>query len=331
MEQFDIPVVLIIFKRSDTVLRILERVRTVKPKKLYLLGDEGRDDIEIQRVHQVRETIEQAIDWPCELIKNYAERNRGVHANIGLGAKWIFEREECAIFLEDDNLPEVSFFGYCKELLARYRDDNRILWICGTNYLPVFEPKNGASYMFTQHLLPCGWASWANKFNVFYDDALSLAYDPYVIRNMQSTYGDKKLYKQQLTNIMNEKRKKDSGKRFASWDFHMVLSIRANNLFGISPSYNQIRNIGVDEDSIHGGSDINNIMTKRFCGMDSMPIRLPLSHPKTVLIDEEYEKKISNIILLPFRYRVKTYIVSFLKRLLRIPPEKSLSGVLLKR
>lgn len=331
MNQFDIPVVLIVFKRSDTVLRIIDRVRQVQPKKMYILGDEGRDEKEIERVHNTRKAIEAAIDWPCELIRNYADINRGVHANIGLGAKWVFEREESAIFLEDDNLPEVTFFGYCKELLEKYKEDTRILWICGTNYLPEYKPKDGSSYMFTQHLLPCGWASWAEKFNKYYDDTLSLADNKYILNNMKASYGDVKLYEQQLRSILNEKRKKDFGKRFASWDFHMALTIRANGLLGISPSKNQIKNIGVDEDSIHGGSNINNIMTKRFCGMDSMPLELPLKHPKTVLIDEEYEKRVSNIILLPFVYRAEMRIVSLLKRMLRIPPDKSLSGSLLHK
>ncbi len=328
MEHFDIPIVLIIFKRYDTVLRIIDRIREVKPQKMYILGDGGRNPEEIARVNNTREMIETAIDWPCEVVKNYAEKNRGVHANIGLGAKWVFDHEEQAIFLEDDNLPELTFFYYCKELLEKYRDNTNILWICGTNYLAKYYPENGASYMFTQHLLPCGWASWSNKFNKFYDDELLLANDPYIIRNMRATYYDKKLYKQQINSILNEKRKRDSGRRYASWDFHMALSIRAHNLLGISPAHNQIKNIGADEDSTHGGSDINNIMTKRFCGMESHPLPMPLKHPKTLLIDEDYEWKLSNIILLPLRYRLKGHLIKMLKKLLRIPLDDSLSRAL---
>lgn len=324
MEQFNIPVVLFMFLRSDTVLRIIERIRAVKPLKLYLLSDEGRTEDEKQRVRSTRAIVEEAIDWPCEVIKNYAYENRGVHANIGLGAKWVFEREEEAIFLEDDNLPEVSFFEYCKELLQKYKDDKRILWICGTNYLGQYEPQNGASYMFTQHLLPCGWASWAKKFNQFYDDKLLLVDDDYIIRNIGATYKDKRLYQQQIDSVYREKKRKDAGLRFASWDYHMALSVRAHSMLGISPSKNQIRNIGVDADSIHGGTNFGNIMTQRFCGMDSYPLEMPLKHPKTVLIDEQYEKRISDIILMPLHYRAKVKISKKMKKLLNIPEEQSL-------
>lgn len=147
---FDIPVVLILFKRKDTVLQIVEKLRQARVNKIYLISDQGRNSEEIKRVNETRRAIEQAIDWECTVIKNYAEENRGVYGNIALGAKWVFEREKYAIFLEDDNLPELTFFPYCKELLNRYENDTRIMWICGTNYLGKYQAQDGASYMFTK-------------------------------------------------------------------------------------------------------------------------------------------------------------------------------------
>lgn len=331
MQAFDIPVVLFMFRRADTLLKIVDRVREVKPKKMYLLSDNGRNAQEKKQVADCRRKVEDAIDWSCTIIKDYANENRGVHANIGLGAKWIFEREKWAIFLEDDNLPEVSFFEYCRELLMKYEGDYRVLWICGTNYLGNYSPKNGASYMFTRHLLPCGWASWSDKFIKFYDAELNLAYDNYIMENCRRSYEDERLYWQQYESIMREKHRKDRGHRFASWDYHMALSIRANGLLGISPAKNQIRNIGVDQFSIHGGTTLSNIMTRRFCGMESYTLKTPLEHPKTVLVDTEYEKKITKIILLPLQLRMKMKIVHCIKRLLLIPNEESLSETVRNR
>ena len=129
---YSIPVVLILFKRFDTLEKILDRIRYVKPQKVYLLSDEGRNENEKNMVQKVRNFVESSIDWDCKIIKKYATKNEGVYNNIALGAKWVFEREEKAIFLEDDNLPEVTFFNFCEEMLNKYVDDNRILWICGT-------------------------------------------------------------------------------------------------------------------------------------------------------------------------------------------------------
>ena len=133
--RFNIPVVLLLFKRKEAALRIIDRLKKAGVSKLYIMADQGRNEKEIKQVAETREAVEKAIDWDCEVIKNYANKNRGVYGNIALGAKWVFEREKWAIFLEDDNLPEETFFPYCEELLKRYENDNRILWICGTNYL----------------------------------------------------------------------------------------------------------------------------------------------------------------------------------------------------
>ena len=88
------PVALILFKRKDTVLRIVDQVRKVQPDRVYLLSDQGRTEEEVLRVQETREAIERAIDWPCEVIKFYAESNLGVYKNIGLGAKRVFEKED---------------------------------------------------------------------------------------------------------------------------------------------------------------------------------------------------------------------------------------------
>ena len=97
------PIALFLFKRKDTVLRIIDQIRKVQPDRIYLLSDQGRSLEEKCRVQETRDAVEAAIDWPCEVIKLYAEANRGVYENIGLGAKRVFESEERAIFLEDDN------------------------------------------------------------------------------------------------------------------------------------------------------------------------------------------------------------------------------------
>ena len=98
MTQFDIPVVLFMFKR-DKAVDIVKRIAEVKPRKLYLLADQGRNDEEKKLAAECRQKVEAAIDWECEVIKNYAEENRGVYQNIGQGAIWVLRREKWAIFL----------------------------------------------------------------------------------------------------------------------------------------------------------------------------------------------------------------------------------------
>jgi hypothetical protein len=323
MEQFDTPVVLFFFKRTKKTLLVLERIAQVRPKKLYLISDGPRNEAEKYVVEECRRQLEAIIDWPCDVVKNYAEVNKGVFDRIGLGAQWVLRQESSAIFLEDDNLPELSFFPFCKEMLERYSDDTRVLWICGTNYLKDYEPADGSSYVFTKHMLPCGWASWGHKFERFYEGDLALWDDQYVRERISHQKVNQALLKQEMECWTRERRRIMSLGKANSWDYQMGFTLQAHGLLGIVPNYNQICNIGVDEHSIHGGTSFSNIMTSRFCGLPTKQLNFPLAHPKTVVGDIKFENLTEKIILFPLRYRVKGIFNKILKRLFFIPDEKS--------
>lgn len=331
---FKIPVVLFTFKRKEPLLRIIDRLSIVKPSKLYLISDAGRNEVEHLLVKDVRESIENCIDWNCEIIKNYADTNKGVYKSIGEGAKWVLGKEESAIFLEDDNLPEITFFDFCSEMLEKYKNNDNILWVVGTNYLEKYLPNNGASYMFTKHMLPCGWASWGNKFSKFYDGELKLL-NKKSGKELKEKFINKKLYKQEVVKYFKTKYTLEKSRNLASWDAQMGFSIRHNAFYGISPKYNQIENIGVDEFSTHGGISIEGNssqaeMTSRFCGIKTIPLEFPLKHPKNIEIDLEYEKKIAEIVLYPFSERFKISLMSFVKPLLGINKYASFKTILKK-
>lgn len=330
MVSFDIPIALFMFKR-DKAVEIIQRIAQVQPSRLYLLADYGRNEAEKEQADACRRMVEDAITWDCEVIKNYATENRGVYANIAEGAMWVLRRERWAIFLEDDNLPEVSFFPFCKEMLERYEDDSRILWVCGTNYLGDYRPASGDSYVFTRHMLPCGWASWSHKFEKYYDGRLTLLEDEGVRENIGGVYSDKRLYEQYKASWTGEYMRMKHGQRPISWDYQMDFSIKANNLFGICPCRNQIKNIGVDEFSIHGGSSFQQKMTRRFCGMDSYSLTFPLQHPKALLTDKIFEKKIGKIMLYPLGKRTRMRFLRFVRKILGVPFGQTTKQFLFRR
>lgn len=312
----NIPVALIIFKRKDTVMRIIDRIAEVTPSKIYLLSDNGRNEEEKKLVEECRKAVEERITWDCEIIKNYAVENRGVYENIGGGAKWVFEREEKCIFLEDDNLPEVSFFKYCCDLLDKYQDNEDILWICGTNYFTSLESKIDTSYVFTKHLLPCGWASWSKKFLKYYDGEFENLQTKNDVAKLKKAYKGSKLFDQQYYCMRKEKYLKRTKGRYASWDYQMAFSVRFFDKYGIAPVNNQITNIGADAFSEHGGTSLSKTMTTRFCEITSKPISFPLKHPKKVEMNLCFEKLTENTIRLPFKLRMKNKIKRVLMRML---------------
>lgn len=328
---FEIPIALFIFKRPEKSVEIVHKISKYKPKKIYLLSDYGRNHDEIELVNLCRKKVEEAIDWSCEVIKIYATYNKGVYENIGLGAKWVLSIEKWAIFLEDDNLPSDDFLPFCDEMLRRYEGDQRVIWICGTNYLSVYNPKSKDSYVFTQHLLPCGWASWSNKFLQMYDYELNLFSFADYRYKFKKSYKSKALFKQQFQSISREYDRKIENLKYKSWDFHMIWSIRAQGLLGIAPVVNLIQNIGVDEHSEHGGTSYNNVMTKRFCSMNNFRLSFPLKHPKSVAIDSKYERLVGRIILYPLKQRFLSSLITIIKKLIGFDNEVSLTNEIKKR
>lgn len=309
---FEIPVTLFIFKRVDCTLKIIERLRKVQVKKIYLIADAGRNLDEQLEVEKCRNSVLKAIDWNCEVIQNFADTNRGVYKNIGLGADWVFQHEEMAIFLEDDNLPEVTFFDYCAEMLRKYEDNEQVFWICGTNYLEDIDENGHSSYFFTKSLLPCGWASWSKKYRKYYDKDFGRFLSAEGRGEFKKSYTNRWLYLQQKLSIDTEILRARLGLGYASWDYQVVSTIRCNKLFGIMPSRNQIKNIGVDAMSIHGGNSMDDVMTKRFCGINSYPLRSPLICAGEDQLILDIENKIDQIILQPVIYRIKSYMRYFL-------------------
>lgn len=326
MQHFDIPVCLIIFKRSEKGVRILQQIAKVRPRRLYLLGDGPRSEEERAAVEQCRREIEAAVTWDCEIVRNYAEHNRGVFENIAGCAKWVLEREECAIFLEDDNYPEETFFEYCRQMLHRYRDDDRVLWVCGTNYMTEYVPEDGSDYMFTRLMLPCGWGSWSHKFARWYEDTFSGIDSPEVRRKIRNSFMSKRLGRQNLHCWGLEVDLLRDGLPPMSWDYQMAYSLCVHDKVGIAPRYNQIRNIGIDEFGTHGTGDPTFEMTKRYCEIPTRKFQFPLRHPAEVKIDRGFTRLTEQIMLWPRSLWWRARGVMGLKRLIGKPTYKPLFG-----
>ncbi len=314
---FDIPIVLFIFKRLKATV-IIDQIAKIRPEKLYIVADGPRNQKESEEVANCRSAVEKHITWSCTVVKNYADVNRGVYKNIGEGAKWVFQNEDRAIFLEDDNMPEITFFYYCKELLQKYECNEQVLWICGTNYLEKYETKNNYDYLFTKHMLPCGWASWSKKFTKYYDGCL-LGVNRYCVKDFKKQYYPKVLYYTMRDCWLSEYCRISNGKAPISWDNQMDFSIKFNDLYGICPTKNQICNIGVDNYSIHGGNSKKLVMTDRFCERKTFPLTFPLKGPETICVDNKFEKKIGKVILPPLKTRFKQFLLKCFRKIFHIP------------
>ena len=109
---FPVPVALIIFNRPDLTKIVFDAIAKIKPNKLLVIADGPRSIEEHQKTEAARAVLSQ-ITWDCELITNFSQINLGCRKRVSSGLDWVFSLVDKAIILEDDCLPNASFFYFC--------------------------------------------------------------------------------------------------------------------------------------------------------------------------------------------------------------------------
>jgi len=162
------PVLVMAFNRPDHLSRLLERLREVQPERLYVAidGPRATKEGEPERVQACRDLVG-TVDWPCEVHTLFQDHNLGCGQGVTTAISWFFDHEERGIILEDDIVPDPSFFPYCEELLERYQDDERVFAISGCNFVPSSvqtRPELPYRFMTVPHIW--GWATWKDKWAI---------------------------------------------------------------------------------------------------------------------------------------------------------------------
>src|ERR1700719_3988952 len=160
-------VALIVFNRPEVTKIVFERIKQTRPGVLLLVADgPRRDRVGEGAACRLTRQIVEDVTWPCEVLKNYSETNMGCGRRVASGIDWVFQNVEEAIILEDDCLPDRTFFGFCKELLEHYRDDERVMQISGSN-LQFGQHRTEQSYYFSRYPHCWGWATWQRAWKLY--------------------------------------------------------------------------------------------------------------------------------------------------------------------
>lgn len=292
--KIDVPVLIIFFNRPHMLERVFGQVRMAKPSKLFLYQDgarNGRDD-DIENIEKCREIVSN-IDWQCEVHRLYQTKNYGCDPSEYIAIRWFFDHIEQGIILEDDDVPNVSFFRYCKELLEKYAKDSRIATISGMNHLEKCNP-NKADYFFAHASSIWGWATW-RRFVDLWDTQYSFLESPEKIRIMKKNFVESRTMKSDRVRfdlyIDKCREHQKSGKEFYET---LVSSTRLlNNQMGIFPTENMISNIGNEGESTHGTSSLKLLprATQKVFNIPRYEKTFPLKHPTVVKAWDQYIMK----------------------------------------
>ncbi|OGU28258.1 MAG: hemolytic protein HlpA-like protein [Ignavibacteria bacterium GWA2_35_9] len=295
------PVAFLIFNRPETTIKVFEEIKKARPKKLFVVADGPRSNNQqdLEGCTAARKIID-TVDWDCEVLKNYSDINLGCKQRVSSGITWVFDNSEEAIFLEDDCLPHQSFFRYCQELLAYYRNDERIMMISGDNFQDGRKVTEN-SYYFSSYSHIWGWASWKRAWRK-YDVEMKLW--PAI---RKSKYLDYWLSNKKAVTHWKEEFRRIYNHKINTWDFQFLFACWINQGFSILPEVNLVSNIGFGTGASHTDNKNNkasNIPVKE--------IHFPLKHPDFVMRNLEadiYEEE--NYILFSLHRRLGRRIKSF--------------------
>ncbi|WP_343673256.1 hypothetical protein [Chitinophaga sp.] len=239
------PILFLVFNRLDTTSRVLEAIAAAQPARLYVACDGPRSNRnEDEKVAAVRNWITQHVNWPCEVFTLFREQNLGCKQAVSSAITWFFEQEEEGIVLEDDCLPNESFFRYCDHNLEKYRDDERMMHIGGTNFQDGQQRGDG-SYYFSKVCHVWGWASWRRAWK-HYDITMS-ALDQVLERKLLEGIVPQKEYRDRWQDAFVSVKEN----RVNTWDYQWVFAVWNANGVSITPNVNMISNIGFDEQATH--------------------------------------------------------------------------------
>ncbi len=288
-EPLHTPVLLLIFNRPHTTQKVFDRIRQVKPQKLYVAADGPRpgNAADAERCAETRRIVEQ-VDWDCEVKTLFQVENQGCGVAPSKSITWLFENEETGIILEDDCVPSQSFFWFCQEVLERYKHDTRVMHVSGNNYLNGWRRDNDYSYYFSDKVNSWGWATWRRAwqhydFNISsYPELKEKGYlSGLFLNKIEEAYRLSKL-DETYTNIQ----------KGDVWDYQWEFTVYSNSGLCIVPEVNLVRNIGFGEDATH----TFNLHDKK-AKIKEQEIAFPLRHPKFVIRDIESDRRNFNYMM----------------------------------
>jgi hypothetical protein len=242
---FGTPILFLTFNRPETTELVFERIRAVRPAKLYVASDAPRANKKNERelVEKVRNYVLDHIDWPCQTKMLVRDENLGCGRAVSGAINWFFEQESEGIILEDDCVPDESFFKFSAMMLEKYRDDDRITHVSGTATIPKEEKKD--TYYFSKYFNIWGWATWRRAWNNY---CFSLRdYRKFRTANqIVNVFAEKSVQEFWLNHFDDIYARKND-----TWDFQWSYANFINNGLAVTPYVNLISNIGFGVNATH--------------------------------------------------------------------------------
>ncbi len=281
MNKFKTSILLITYKRSEYLKKVLSKIKKINPKTLYIYSDGPKNKLEYSDIIKCRKIID-SINW-CNVKKKFNIKNEGIELVPKLAIDWVFKENSKAIILEDDTLPNLSFFYFCEELLLKYEKYPNISMISGTNLSQENSKNLKESYFFSKYSNIWGWATWRHKWKDY--DRKMKKWPNFIGEKlkMSSYFKDEYIWWNKMFQLTYKGKNKN-------WDYQWTFENFYKKRFSVVPKKNLISNIGIEG---HGKN------SKKLFNLKTFKIKFPLKHPKNLELNYKIDKIICK----------KTYII----------------------
>lgn len=265
--QFQTPILFIVFNRPISTKLVFDQIKNIKPTKLFIAADGPRPENpnDVFNCAQVRKIVEE-IDWECEVFTLFRNENLGCGRAVSSAINWFFEHVEEGIILEDDCLPNESFFSFCSLMLEQYRFDKKVMMISGTNFVAGRCKRSKpyllwGDYFFSRSYLIWGWATWKRAWSLYnYDLNDWEQHRNARINDLQIIFKNKSIEEYWIENF-----DKVINKKVDTWDYQWCFCCIFNGGLSISPRLNLVSNIGIIGAHSSGKSMFLCIPSKKMC------------------------------------------------------------------
>ncbi len=264
----DEPLLLIAFNRPDQFAQLLGRLRDTEPSRVYVAVDGPRagHPTDAERVRQTRDLVG-TIDWPCEVATLFRESNLGCGVGVSSAVTWFLEHEERGIILEDDILPQPTFFDFCSELLDRYEDDDRVMAISGCNFVPPEHQGTPGAYRFSRVPHIWGWATWRRAWGL-HDLDISDWHERMTTRQLWNAAGRSPagfVFWRTMFDLM-------ARNGIDTWDMQLVFISMEHEMLTATSNVNLVDNVGWGSEATHTGDRPGYLRPSQDIALPTQPV-----------------------------------------------------------
>ena len=248
---------------------------------LLIVADGPRPSVatDIEACAQVR-AIATNVDWPCDVVTEFASENLGCERRVTTGMTWAFEQVDRAIMLEDDIRPDASFFPFCDTMLEQYADDPRVMHITGRNPLGVWN-TDAANYLYARTGSIWGWATWRRAW-AHYDVSMNRYRTAPHARAIADVAIDRtqREYLEWMLQL-------DVATRMDTWDIPWTMAMYALGGLSVVPARNLVGNVGFGEGATHLPDADDLAAALRVNALDA-----PYAGPRSITPNEAFDRAV---------------------------------------